>query len=149
MYDHNNLSKGGVKGGDSSEDEDNLDDAAVDINSPVKSKPKSSNNTTQSEKDDSDYSDNSVVEVPDDFIFTGYMAFMLWGPFSPPESKLILFDNQDAPKNDGAIGRAAKRKLDIEPKELDHVSDANANCGFSTDQRITIEGLFVQKQIQK
>ena len=62
---------------------------------------------------------------------------------------MIIFENQDAPKNAGAMDRVVKRKLDLESKELDYVSDANANRGFSTDKKISIEGLFVQKQIQK
>ena len=97
---------------------------------------------------DSDSLD-SVVEVPDDFIFPGCMAFMLWGPFTPPENRLIIFEIKDAPKNAGAIGRATKHKLDLESKEIERVSDANANYGFSTDQMISIEVLFVQKNIQK
>ena len=52
MYDHIKQSKGGVKGGDSSDDGDDLDDVSIESNNPVKSKPKSSNNTTQSGKDD-------------------------------------------------------------------------------------------------
>ena len=47
MYDYINKTKGGVKGGGSSDDKDYLDDAVEDSNSPVKSKFKSSNNTAQ------------------------------------------------------------------------------------------------------
>jgi len=134
------------KGGDSSDDDDDLDDAVGDGSSKAKCNTANKNTETSN---NSDCSDISIVEVPDDFIFPGYMAFRLWGPFASPEDRLTIFENADAPKNAGAIGRAAKQKIDLEIKEHDRSSDQQSNHGFSTDQRIIIEGLLVQKKIQK
>ena len=60
--------------------------------------------------DESDSSDLSDVVVLDDYIFPAYMMFRLWGPFAPPEDRLLLFENNDAPKNAAALSRAAKCK---------------------------------------
>ena len=46
------------------------------------------------------------------------------------------------------LGRGAKRKSHMEFNESERVSDSRNNRGFSTDQRISIEGLYLQKQIQ-
>jgi len=70
MYDYVNRNKG-----DNSDDDDDLDDATEDKDTAV--------NMDNAKKSDS--SDNSIVEVPDDFIFSGYMSFRLWGPFAEPE----------------------------------------------------------------
>ena len=75
------------------------------------------------------------------------MVFVAWGPFAEPNDRLLLFLTQDAPKN-MAMGRAAKRKADMELNESERASDSGNNRGFSTDQRISIEGLYLQKQIQ-
>ena len=107
--------------------------------------------TNNDENDDSgsSKSDSSVgeVEAPDSYIFPGYMAFVAWGPFAEPNDRLLLFLTQDAPKN-MAMGRAAKRKADMELNESERASDSGNNRGFSTDQRISIEGLYLQKKIQ-
>ena len=95
MYDYINRSKD-----DSSDDNDEVNEdadegASSNINSDSPSKNKDNN-------ENSDASDESIVEVPDDFIFPGFMAFRLWGPFASPENRLLLFENDDAPKNAAA-----------------------------------------------
>ena len=119
MYDYVNRNKG-----DSSDDDDDLDDAAEDKDTAV--------NMDNAKKSDS--SDNSVVEVPDDFIFSGCMAFRLWGPFAEPEDGILIFENNDSPKNAAALSRASKHKLDLEVKDMDRALDQSSNRGFSTDQ---------------
>ena len=107
--------------------------------------------TNNDDNDDSgssnEDSSDGEVEAPDSFIFLGYMAFVAWGPFAEPNDRLLLFITQDAPKN-MALGRAAKRKSDMELNQSERASDSRNNRGFSTDQRISIEGLYLQKQIQ-
>ena len=91
----------------------------------------------------SDSSDNNIVEVPDDFIFSGYMTFRLWVPFAEPEDQLLIFENNDASKNAAALSRATKRKLDLEVKDMNRALDQSSNRGFSTNQQIIIKWLFL------
>ena len=65
------------------------------------------------------------------------------------EDRLLIPENNGAPKNLAALSRAAKYKLDLEVKDMDRVLDQSLNRSFSTDQRISIEGLFLQKQLFK
>ena len=141
MYDYVNRSKG-----DSSDDDDEVDEAKGGASANAKSVASLKNDTNA---DNSDSSDVSDVVVPDDYIFPGYMTFRLWGPFAPPEDRLLLFENNDAPKNAAALSRAAKRKLELEDKKIDRDADNTSKRGFSTDQRISIEGIFVQKKMQQ
>jgi len=129
MYDYVNINKSEMSG----EEKDNDDEINDD------------NNGSGSGKDDSSDSD---VEAPDTYIFTGYMAFVVWGPFAKPNERLLLFVTQDAPKN-MALGRAAKRKAESELNQSERASNLVNNIGFSTDQRIIIEGLYLQKKIQQ
>lgn len=148
MYDFINKTK------DDSDDDDELDDANTDDTARKVSlgandaSPKKL--TLDKETDDgSGSSDDSVVEVPEDYIFPGYMAFRQWGPFAAPEDRLLLFESKDAPKNAAALSRAAKRKLDLEVKDVERATDDSSKRGFSTDQRISIEGLYLQRKMQK
>lgn len=68
------------------------------------------------------------------------------GPFAKPKERRTLFVIQYAPKNT-AMGRAVKRKTDLENDESERVSDpANYQC-LSIDQQISIKGLYLQKKI--
>ena len=139
---------------DDSDDDDELDDANTDDTArkiPLDANDASPTKVTlDKETDDgSGSSDDSVVEVPEDFIFPGYMAFRQWGPFAAPEDRLLLFESKDAPKNAAALSRAAKRKLDMEVKDVERATDDSSKRGFSTDQRISIEGFYLQRKMQK
>ena len=129
MYDYVNINKSEMSG----EEKDNDDEINDD------------NNGSGSGKDDS--SDNDF-EAPDTCIFPDYMVFVAWGPFAKPNERHLIFVTQDAPKN-MALGRAAKRKAESELNQSERVSDSVNNRGFSTDQQISIEGLYLQKNIQQ
>lgn len=137
MYDHINKNSNDI-----SDDEDNENDTGKNPN-------QHDDNVDDEVSNGSDSSINSTVEVYDDFIFTGYMAFYLWGPFASPKDRLLMFGKYDAPKNSGVMSRTVKRKAKLEEKELDQALDPNSLRGFSTDQRIIIEGLILQQKIQK
>ena len=77
------------------------------------------------------------------------MAFILWGPLVDPTERLLLFETGDAKKNNEALSRGAKRKLELEEKEVERSSDTNHIRGFNTDQRINIESLIAQQKMQK
>ena len=140
IYDYANRPKG-----DSSDDDDEVDEAEGGASTNAESVVSLKNDTNE---DNSDSSDVSDVVVPVDYIFPGYTTFRLWGPFAPPEDRLLLFENNDAPKNAAALSRAAKRKLELEDKKIDRAADHTSKRGFSTGQCISIEGLFVQKKMQ-
>ena len=48
------------------------------------------NSDTQNKKT-CDSPDDNVVDVLDDYIFPGYIAFYLWDQFVPPKDILLLF----------------------------------------------------------
>ena len=139
---------------DDSSDEEDTDDAKTDntsesIESVETGISPSNANIAERTTDICESDDDSVVEVPDNFIFPGYMAFRLWGPFAAPEDRLLIFEVDDAPKNAAALSRAAKRKLDMNNKDMDRAYDETPHRGFSTDQQISIEGLILQRKMQR
>ena len=142
MYDYMNKNK------DSSSDVEDIGDAKVDKTDNTTAVANSTI-TEEVAKDSSDSCDDSVVEVPDNFIFPGYMAFYLWGPFAAPEDRLIIFESKDAPKNKGALSRASKRKLELANKDVDRASEDHSQRGFSTDQQISLEGLILQRKMHR
>ena len=106
------------------------------------------NNGDDGSGSSSEDSSDGEVEAPYSFIFPGYMAFVAWGPFAEPNDRLLLFVTQDAPKN-MTLGRAAKRKADLKLNESERSTDSQNHRGFNTDQRISIEGLYLQKQMHR
>ena len=112
MYEYVNKNKSEMSDNEEDNDDTNNDD----------------NNDSGSSKEDSS---DSEVEAPDSYIFPSYMAFVAWGPFADPNERLLLFMNQDA-LNNLALGRAAKRKADMEINEIERALDAVNNRGFSS-----------------
>ena len=47
------------------------------------------------------------------------------------------------------LGRAAKRKADLKLNESERSTESQNHRGFNTDQRISIEGLYLQKQMHR
>ena len=129
MYEYVNSNKGEMSGDEDDNDDDN-------------------NNGDDGGGSSGEGSSDEDVEVPDSFIFPGYMAFVAWGPFAEPNDRLLLFTIQDAPKN-MTLGRAAKRKADQKLNESERSTDSKNHRGFNTDQRISIEGLYIQKQMHR
>ena len=82
-------------------------------------------------------------DVPSDWAFPSYMSFVLFGPFAEENDRLSIFEPSDAPKV--TQPRVKKRKSDVNEKMDERNNDTNNNRGYSTDQRISIEALKLQK----
>ena len=80
-----------------------------------------------------------------DFIFLSHVAFISQGAFLNPKERLLLLKTNEAPKNSAALSRAAKRRLELEEKEVDRAGDNTNIRRFNTDQRISIESLVLKK----
>ena len=107
---------------------------------------RNTNKNDESISNTSDLSDNEM-EAPGNYIFSRYMAFVTWGPFVEPKDRLLLCITSDASKND-ALGRTTTRKAKVELNNADRASDYGNMRDFSTDQRISIEGLHLQKKVR-
>ena len=86
--------------------------------------------------------------IPDDYIFPGFFAFLFWGPFAAGNERLLLFEVEDA-KTDSLLGRKHKRTKELGERGKKRNVIATNERGFTTDQRISMESLFMQKKAQK
>ena len=93
-------------------------------------------------------SDEEEDIVPKDYMFPSYYAFILFGPFADPDDRLTLLLTDDTSKSKKDGSRAQRRKTDQKEKLDNAAHDTSAVRGFSTDQRINIESLNVQKKMQ-
>ena len=110
--------------------------------------------------------------MPKDYIFPSFMAFVLWGPFAPKEKQLtlfllgkynpiivLLFNHtltqylsffhicilDDAPSS--ITKSRAQRKKDLKVKKTsERDTDTSSIRGFSTDQRICILSMNIDKK---
>ena len=141
------------------EDIDVAASATASISHKTSGKPSHSSNVCSGEEGEeedevlSDESDSGSeaesqdeTEVPKDYLFPSFYVFVLHGPFVPPSDRLDinLMDNKDRRKGDRS--RAELRKKESKEKAIDSVNDATATRGFTTDQRIEIENLGVQRE---
>jgi len=90
-------------------------------------------------------SDGEEPNVPSAYIFPSYFAFIAWGPFAPINERLEVLMTTDDKKVD-RVTTASKKVNERKQKDNERVHDTSAERGFSTDQRISIEQLSVQKQ---
>ena len=106
--------------------------------------------TTTINKDggnDSAGDEDEDEEIPLDYMFPSFIAFILYGPFVAYDKqlKLLLIDDSKVKKGEG--NRKKQRKDKSDSKSIDGVHDQSSVRGFSTDQRIDIERLNVQQQV--
>mmetsp|Transcript_8139 Transcript_8139/g.10341 ORF Transcript_8139/g.10341 Transcript_8139/m.10341 type:complete len:445 (-) Transcript_8139:187-1521(-) len=85
--------------------------------------------------------------VPETYIFPGFMAFMVWGPFAEPNDQLSLFMTSDR-NYGGGKGRAEKRKARKIEKDIIRKDDNANERGMTIDQKISYESLLMQKENQ-
>ena len=110
-------------------------------------------NFEEVEEDDDDDNGKNVedkddeISCPDDYIFPGFMAFIVWGPFAEPNDRLSLFDTSDA-STGKAKSRAEKRSAEQMIKNEVRSNDTVNERGYTVDQRISYESLKLQKQAQ-
>ena len=74
------------KSEDSEEDEDD-----EDINSDTEE-----NDNENVEGGESDDFRDDEMEVPDDYIFPGFFAFVAWGPFALPDDRIRFINTTDS-----------------------------------------------------
>ena len=101
---------------------------------------------TDSDDSESEDDDDKSLDVPKDYVFPSFFVFIIHGRFVPASERLdiLLVDNKDWKKGEGT--RAQLRKKDASDKALESKHDTTSGRGFSTDQRIDIESLDVQKE---
>ena len=106
-------------------------------------------------QEDNDLENESIVNTSDDedpmpknYIFPSFYVFMLWGPFASVEDRLPLLLTDETNKSKKECTRSQRRLAEKKEKVDDSAHDSSAARGFSTDQRINIETLNVQKQNQ-
>ena len=78
--------------------------------------------------------------------FLLFFVFVIHGPFVPPSDQLDIniIDNKDKKKGEGT--RAEMRKREAKEKSSEAKGDTDSTRGFTTDQRIEIENLGLQKE---
>ena len=76
------------------------------------------------------------------------MAYVLWGPFAIDSEKLSVFCLDDAHKAT-VMSRSQRRKATIKKKAEERDNDRSTVRGFSTDQRINIQALNINKKRQE
>lgn len=109
---------------------------------------KDNSNNDDNDKEDDGVSSRAIidddVEIPSDWFFPSFISFVLFGPFVEDKNRLALFEEKEAPKGTHP-SRSQKRKLDEAEKNCDRANDNSNDRGYSTDQKISIEGLRIQK----
>ena len=92
--------------------------------------------------------EDSVVEdsdeIPKKYMFASFMAYVLWGPFANESDKLPLLLLDDADKKT-VMPRAQRRKATLKQKAIERDNSTTEVRGFSTDQRINIQALNINK----
>ena len=117
--------------------------------------PDTEDNDVQNDNSESDSEDDSEIDedasesdtdVPLDYLFPSFYVFVLYGPFVSPSNRLDinLVDNKGKKKGEGT--RAELRKKEAADKKIDSSNDTQSARGFTTDQRIDIETLGLQKE---
>ena len=91
---------------------------------------------------------NSVKNtiVPDAFFFPGYMAFIAWGPFCDKRTRLRTVLVNGLSKKD-VKSRAQMRKDSKKEKEMERNEDTQNARGLTTDQRINLESVRIQREM--
>ena len=94
-----------------------------------------------------EYMDEDFEDVPDDYIFPSFVAFIAWGPFASPDEQLNiqLIDETLKPKGKGS--RKDIRDSASKDKDLHRSNDNTSHRGLSTAQDIEVEHLKVQQQM--
>jgi len=107
--------------------EDNSDESHVNVDNSDTGTKESDLKTTP----DFACSDFSARRRPDEWMFAGYMAFMLFGPMAPPERRIDFFKLKDP-------NRIEKREIgpsDYEKKEFARVACQAAQTAQQMDDR--------------
>ena len=82
---------------------------------------------------------------PPGWFFPSWFSFISYGPFVPKDNRLPLLEISDASKKT-TKSRAEKRKANKVEKDAKRVNDTQFERGFSTDQKVQLEMLGLQRQ---
>ena len=82
------------------------------------------------------------------WIFKGFFAYLLWGPFVESEHRLEFFGETELEDSDKVKDktRSNKRKNKLDDKLNDHTSDNSNKRGLTNDQLINLSHLQLQKE---
>jgi hypothetical protein len=95
-------------------------------------------NEDEDKRDD----DNDNIILPEGYMFPGFMAFMVWGPFADPSNRLPIFYVGDACKST-VMTKVVKGKSDALLKSKERSNDTEHNRGYTINQRISYESLML------
>ena len=91
--------------------------------------------------------DNEADFLDDDYMFPGFFAFMLYGPFVENEDKLDILRKGSALKKN-VESRAEKRKRGVKQKDLDRENNTEGDRGLTIDQKINMDhNLILQAKL--
>ena len=151
------------KKNDGSSDEESESEEVAPSSTIITKDKENEVNVSKSNKNDAsdgEYTDNDdshsdeeekecVVDIPQEYLFPSFFVFVVYGPFVPASDRLdiLLVDNKDRKKGEGT--RSQLRNKDAKDKALVSKHDTESQRGFSTDQRIDIEALDVQKEAMR
>ena len=104
----------------------------------------SSFKSSGSDDSDEDSEVENSEEIPENYMFASFMAYVLWGPFANESDKLPLLLLADADKKT-VMPRAQRRKATMKQNAIERDETTTEVRGFSTDQRINIQALNINK----
>ena len=102
--------------------------------------PVSNSKSTQKYSKEAQEGEEEIV-VSHNYMFTGFMSFMVWGAFAEPKDRLSLFNTGDA--NKGAVN-TRKRKADKLLKDKIRKDDKSNQRGLT---RFTSLEIFIHSSI--
>lgn len=77
-------------------------------------------------------------DIPNNWFFPRFFAFVVFGPFANPSDKFACFEIMDLKK---AARRASKRKSE----EKERAKDDHNKRGLTTDHKISMDALTLQR----
>ena len=101
--------------------------------------PSPNNNKTRGSGGQADIND----DIPIDWTFLGFISFIIYGPFTDNNNILPIFEINDVSRGVASITR--NQKEDLINKCNDRRNDSANDRGYTTDQRISIDLLRIQK----
>ena len=141
--DYNELDE--VDDATSNRDEDKEKNDGEEINNETEDTCAEPNPKPPSPKDSQKAPTNKRIhddDIPNNWFFPGFFAFVIFGPFADPNDRLACFEIEDLQK---AASRAAKRRAELIEKEKDRANDDHNKRGFTADQKINMEALTLQR----
>ena len=92
-----------------------------------------SKDNVDGEDGDSDYvQEDDELEVPDDYIFPSYLAFVSWGSFALPDNRFLFLNTTDI-KASAKVTQAILRKDKMKKNKVEREYNTSAVRGFSID----------------